>query len=87
MKARHTPGPWRVESGLVVNAAGHEIAYTHGAGTEVFRPTEMDANARLMSAAPELLEVLKSFLDPKQWGDRSRLDKARAAIAKAEGKA
>ena len=42
----HTATPWRIESGLVVNADGTEIAYTHGAGTEALRPTEMGANAQ-----------------------------------------
>lgn len=48
------------------------------------------ANARLISAAPDLLAALKELL-PEGWGDDETMDhipgvaKARAAIAKAEG--
>ena len=48
-----------------------------------------DANARLIAAAPELLEVLKAFpgfIDDATIGD-DWIERAWAAIAKAEGRA
>lgn len=49
---------------------------------------EAVANARLIGAAPDLLNALKEFLHPYQSGsltERERNEKAQAAIAKAEG--
>ena len=43
-----------------------------------------EANARLIAAAPDLLEALKTIVS---HCDKYSLEKARAAIAKAEGKA
>lgn len=48
-----------------------------------------DANARLVAAAPGLLEALKEFVHPYQSGnltERELREKALAAIAKAEGR-
>ncbi len=95
----HTPGPWahdksegsdwgwiRDERGLMVAVCGIPE------GEDLLRhrrnktdPTE--CNARLISAAPELLEALKAivaFDTPLPCG---LLQQARSAIAKAEGKA
>lgn len=50
-------------------------------------PKEQEANARLIAAAPDLLEVAKllvSWLDEED-GAHKLCDKARAAIRKAEG--
>ena len=49
-------------------------------------PEELLANAKLMSAAPELLEALEGFL--AEFGDKAvnaNVQKARAAIKKARG--
>ena len=87
---KHTPGPWRIgtpppngeqtigtQQGLMVAVA------TTGAGT----PTE--ANARLIAAAPDLLEALNAladYVDDRAGDNECRpLENARAAIAKAEG--
>jgi hypothetical protein len=54
-------------------------------------PPEQSANARLIAAAPDLLEALKEIsLMETEWGNATvkRMGKiANAAIAKAEGKA
>ena len=42
---------------------------------------ETNANARLIAAAPDLLEALEALLE----GDFNVAEKARAAIAKAKG--
>jgi len=51
---------------------------------------EAEANARLIAAAPDLLEALKEMLSVWEEDDPAygamHADKARAAIARAEGK-
>lgn len=110
MSAQHTPGPWSVASkpssvvGWPVCAElGTEVAYVQ---TLVFAgqpiPKEAQANARLIAAAPELLEALEAVsaeyrrLNPMRTADvhkmgckciRCAIDFADAAIAKARGQA
>jgi hypothetical protein len=47
---------------------------------------ELEADARLIAAAPELLAALKAMLDYANGHDKLAPHRARAAIAKAEGK-
>ena len=93
--SKHTPGPWTVVSeGMVspkvVGANGFGICHT------TYAPTGAEANARLIAAAPELLEALRMFvvwyglrdkhdtlLPPKM--QEAELAQAMRAIAKAEG--
>ena len=95
-KTKHTPGPWRVQ------ATGHSFvveAHTH---TEVISVDENgnpcrwseynEANARLIAAAPELLEVLRLMVAMAETGmcdfnphDEYVMDKAKAVIDKATG--
>jgi hypothetical protein len=98
-KVTHTPGPWEVSSGMVQTIREHEcklpgcgthipIAYmdrTPGNGT---LPVERDCNAHLIAAAPDLLYALQKCVEEMEgrnaaWGCTAR---AKAAIAKAEGK-
>ena len=63
-----------------------DICHVH---TNVFRmvPGEWEANAHLIAAAPELLEVLEMCLNSQArngYIDSDTYEKARAAIAKAE---
>lgn len=87
----HTPGPWFYDGTSNVRSNGPDspnaaIAYDprdHAHITEVTR-----ANARLIAAAPDLLEACKMLLnrcelEGVEWID---MTEARAAIAKAEGK-
>ena len=84
MSAQHTPGPWW-HSGLEVGTVPMmmvKVANVSGANYE-----EAKANARLIAAAPDLLEALNalvaahgSILDLRE-SDELKL--ARAAIAKA----
>ena len=93
MTTQHTPGPWTVtNSGLSIKSSGHSI---HDRIADVYhseKSAEIDrANARLIAAAPELLEALKGTLamlellnapgtnDPIE----ARVFQARAAILKA----
>lgn len=87
----YTPGPWNYgedqRGRKKVFAPDHrEVVRAMSA-----RP-ERVANARLIAAAPELLEALKELL-PEGWGDDDTMDhmpgvkRARYAIAKAESRA
>ena len=90
---QHTEGPWIVSGTLkagddfeYVNADGPVvIARIHSPGLHPNTPdptATCAANARLIAAAPELLEVLRSLvtavtITPSQW------DAARATITRA----
>jgi hypothetical protein len=84
---KYTAGPWKAEIndwGRVIVAADPEIdiaCMVNGESSQI-----ADANARLISAAPELLEALKGALAEHScdWNGCWCQD-ARAAIAKAEG--
>ena len=94
-EAKHTPGPWKAES-----AAGqHDTAGWMVLGRSRLVASvsnlweDAEANARLIAAAPELLEALKNIVD---WFDVKRdlndgaqsetLKEALAALDKAEAK-
>ena len=94
--SEHTPGRWDV-AGSEVWASGRRVASLGGA----YGPKDAEtrnANARLIAAAPELLEALRGLIEDVELtaedfgGDiitedlMTALDKARAAIAKATGK-
>lgn len=101
MTNTHTPGPWEC-SGIAIMVGGHCIATcdTEAANTS----DEMDENnARLIAAAPDLLEALTAALQDwradfmqrgfsmseaeEMMACREGYDLARAAIAKATGDA
>lgn len=102
MSSKHTPGPWAVEDpmgrevGLWIVQQGLETydwaciamvtADNDTAGRKITY-TEQQANARLIAAAPDLLEALALLLEREEAGDVCELDRAtaRAAIAKAGG--
>ena len=101
MTAKHTPGPWRMK----YDVAGHynvfgpdrtfivEVAAHGGSAPD-------NANARLIAAAPELLEACLSMTNLLQAtivkyvgngtiltdAEWDQVGQARAAIAKAEGR-
>jgi hypothetical protein len=89
---KHTPGPWVQEGRHVEAFDGKECVM----GIEIYGPEdEALANARLIAAAPELLEVLRFTLaelevsairDGLEPEELVAVTKARAAIAKAEGR-
>lgn len=99
----HTPGPWaiRTESmaGDILNNHAAIDAPTHYCFAQVVwkmeyqsSSPEREANARLIAAAPEMLEALKAMLPENNVADEhcrpdfTTCEKARAAIAKAEGR-
>jgi len=93
MEAKHTPGPWAVRYDYVVQAPSFDdgrlvpVAQPYGVNSD---GTDLFANARLIAAAPELLEALQTlvadFADyPASERPCHAFDLARAAIAKALG--
>ena len=81
--AAFTPGPWRVQSDHSVRsyAPGHWAVADCGG-------RRREANARLIAAAPDLLEALREAMDSRaaDMADAAHpgwYDRARAAIAKA----
>jgi hypothetical protein len=88
--ASHTPGPWENDRQTVYSVNGvheQEIAEVYGNADG-----NAEANARLIAAAPELLEALKRITDAIEGTEPSQhvLDclykVAIKAIAKAEGR-
>ena len=89
--AKHTPGPWHVEtsyseSGVVTSLGIHS---SNGAAPATF------ANAYLMAAAPEMLDVLIEVLSYHantyaEWRDETEMHiytRIKDVIAKAKGEA
>lgn len=95
MKTDYTPGPWEFE---LSPAGNHHIipVASHGNGWVGERYMRVSGvidihDARLIAAAPGLLEALQALL-PDAIGNhmggpdtQARIDAARAAIAKATG--
>lgn len=97
--AQHTLGPWQYQP----TAGNHDfLIYSESDGRDIALVRDSnEANARLIAAAPELLNALETLM--LRWGDYIAMgdtpgenpkyitqakeygDKARAAIAKAKG--
>lgn len=83
----HTPGPWALDpcaSGWTLIANGQDIT------SEPF--DACDADARLIAAAPELLEALQALVGEADLGEldhddetRELIERARDAIERATG--
>lgn len=90
--SKHTPGLWHVANGCQIRSEKHQIARAW-----MMRNGEGMANARLIAAAPDLLEALEELkcelilsdvdMDYIESHFRKALDKAHTAIAKARGEA
>jgi hypothetical protein len=89
-----TPGPWQADHNRLVWSADGEkcIADVGSEDPARFGVTldEARANARVVAAAPEMLEALHVFLDCFDRGlvtlPKTGLEIARAALAKVEGR-
>ena len=82
--SEHTEGPWFTDGNYIAHQSG-DIATLDGV-----RPAEEEeANARLIAAAPELLEALDALLwaaAEKTLKQKEEIwEQARRAIAKAKG--
>lgn len=87
MDSKHTPGPWIMDTG-----DDGAVVYDPNAGTIANIPPDLrawEANARLMAAAPDLLEALEGLINICTHPKATKADirmialEARAAIAKA----
>jgi len=59
---KHTPGPWHVipgVEGLFVASKEHDEYYALATAHTLDERPEMEANAKLIAAAPQLLEALR----------------------------
>lgn len=84
---QHTNGPW-IYSGLNNEGKISATIFSGENGELVGTITTTKANARLISTAPELLQIAKDYVLLCQLHDweGAVLDSALAAIAKVEGK-
>lgn len=95
----HTPGPWSTKEGhdviIKMQITGHELIASCGVKwlTKNGKYQEACANARLIAAAPELLEACKqarthykALFTQTSWKDSGILELIEKAIEKAEGR-
>jgi hypothetical protein len=98
----HTPGPWHLNT---LETVLYSVHANRGCVAEISRGTmnevpanEIEANARLIAAAPELLAALEALIDAASWtptdnwrigpmdsSKGGKMEMARKAIAKAKG--
>lgn len=98
MNTEHTPGPWRIGNGSFI-ISDHPAPGITGSddvqyyGGHLICESVSQANARLIAAAPDLLEALKVLLFAfeelakaiKPLSSDPVIVSARAAVCKAEG--
>lgn len=86
--SKHTPGPWSFDGAINVAYAGYfSVGFPDGSGFCV--PYDIgEANARLIAAAPDLLEALQVLANVTAADNSPKRIReiALAAIAKAEGR-
>ena len=99
MSAQHTRGPWPIKptgdgkriivgEGLVEGPNGYEVAEVYSDDCD---RDEAMANARLIAAAPDLLELARQYLNdmrhpPAPDSRERRVSLIEKVIAKAEGR-
>jgi len=92
MSIKHTPAPWEAHTGEDYTVVMLPDECTDNASIAVYGSND-EANARLIAAAPELLEALKKAeeaireIAEENDGDYELADELRAVIAKATGEA
>jgi hypothetical protein len=77
----HTPGPWSID-----DTSGQDLVWADGAiVAHAVHPKNWPADARLIAAAPDLLEALLAIVSPSGgfYCDHKTQGLAKAAIAKA----
>jgi hypothetical protein len=95
--SKHTPGPWKTvaRNYPIADTGDYDGCWEVLTGdpkkpiVQIWGDSDEDeANARLIAAAPDLLEALRRLLDSgdvRDAAEKGALAAARAAIAKAEG--
>lgn len=96
-EAKHTPAPWLIAKSdasfvYALNDNGYNRFWAHVTGGNLRRAestlrAEVEANARLIAAAPDLLDALIEIVsaDDAHELTQKHIESARAAIAKATG--
>jgi hypothetical protein len=92
----HTPGPWGIVAqsrDLLITARAGLVAKLPHSQHPLAPSDEVSlANARLIAAAPDLLEAGKMLLESLEWEEKRSgttyrgMDTLRAAIATADGR-
>jgi hypothetical protein len=98
MEKKYTPGPWKIDpigdkldtDTIEIFAGNKWVADAKGVHVGPLRGEEVRANAHLIAAAPELLEVLENIIEgldeahyPTSMNEY--IKKAKQAIKKATG--
>lgn len=90
VETKHTPGEWHIRTNdpqIFINSSGDvPLAEIAGASVRDIKACRDNAfaNARLIAAAPDLLEALKAILSKEYMMHSSERIRAEAAIRKAE---
>ena len=89
---KHTPGPWEHNDTDMLQVQGRVMGYSVPISLIQKRsvgPMQAKANARLIAAAPELLEALKQLVNRFEqsgaYDHDHTIELAQSVIAKAEG--
>ncbi len=89
---KHTPGPWKEHEGFIIGRFNsdneiHDICDPRCAPPDANTICEMNANARLIAAAPELLSALQDLLETTipTFDNRHEIASAICAIDEAIG--
>lgn len=94
-RSEFTPGPWKVSRAFQNNGPDYFVISTGKWKSPAIATCDNEADAKLIAAAPELLEALKEINEDllslsadelKPLGVRAALNRTFRAIAKAEGK-
>jgi hypothetical protein len=88
--SQHTPGPWIVAYGSIYTDSNVCIGHADR-DEDATRPTERDANVRLMAEAPAMLEALRAAVNdwravsPRHSSAPDWLPDALALLSRIEG--
>ena len=96
MKTKHTPGPWNADWATGLRNGSQQVIewFVRSDGDDVSIAADIvnpanglpsESNARLIAAAPELLEALQELVSWQTTAPQKYVDAAKAAIAKAIG--
>jgi|TARA_R100000482_G_scaffold122672_2_gene70891 type II secretory pathway component GspD/PulD (secretin) len=85
MKAQHTQAPWKWDGSKLIGNANQNVWFT--LPDLRTNPSEVQANAKLIAAAPEMLEMLKELVKaldkkPLSWDEMAYLVDAKNLIEK-----
>jgi len=82
--SEHTPGPWEIGAEYMVCKLDQLIVGSNHIQAKNNRESE-EADARLIAAAPDLLEAAEIIEDRDYMDNSGDMAKLRRAIAKAKG--